>query len=490
MGAGVAAQVALVLALVAGINALASRHPVPGLRGDWTADSRHTLQPRTEARLRAVQDPVDLVLLYTPISGRSAAQQAYLREIYQKTDLLIRQAAYVSPSITAESINVATQPDRAQAVLDRTGLKDQVVSGSLLLVHARGRNIQLPFPQLAQVDRASGQLRFQGEDALYKSVAEVTRREERMVTFVQGHGELDPVRQEEALALAVELNREAYRVGRVDLMRGEPIHPATSVLVVARPQKDLDREEIAAINEFHRRGGNLLLLIGARTPATRLAHYLRTQFKLELGAENEVLFDPRAAVRRFPDWMLLDRNFNPDHPVTRPLARAEQKMSVVFPRVRPIKLAAPRVCDYLVSSNPGAWPDKYKPGNYVQTLDDDEKVPGFEKQPFPVVVAVDPKRSGQDTSGEASGRMVLFGSGECASSQFLTSFPANAALLLNAIHWLSGKELGETIAPVATRDPRLAMTSRADRWLFWTVVILPSAIMVILGLLVFWLRRG
>ena len=65
--------------------------------------------------------------------------------------------------ITVESINPATNPDRARAALERTGLESAAALGSFLLVHARGRNLQLSFPQLGALDPHSGMIRYRGE---------------------------------------------------------------------------------------------------------------------------------------------------------------------------------------------------------------------------------------------------------------------------------------------------------------------------------------
>jgi hypothetical protein len=489
-GLRVLLQIGLMFALIAGINLLAANNPVPGLRGDWTRDSRNTLHPDTAALLEGVQDPVELVLFHMPITSSRARGRAFYQEVFLKTDLLIREAGFLSRRISVETINPVTNPDRAQAAIARTGLQETAASGNFLLVHARGRNIVLAFEELASLDRESKQIRYHGEDALYKAVAEVTRREERMVTFTQGHGELDPRVPEQGLALTQLLDREAYRIGRVDLAKGESIQPATTVLVIARPALDLSPEALAAVDEFHRKGGNMLLLIGARTPAERLRHYLETQFRLALGPANEMLYDPKGAVKPAPNYMIVDRNFSPEHPITRPLARSEQKVAVILPQVRPLMLKEPNVCDYLLTSNPGSWPDKDKPGNIPRTLDEDEKVPNYEHEAFPMAVAVDPRNPAQRGAGENSGRMVLVCSGECARSQFIEQRFGNAAFLLNAVHWLSGKDAGERIAPLALRETKLSMTEKDDRVLFWTVVVLPTVVMLGLGILVFLLRRG
>ena len=491
IGLGVTVQILLALALVVGLNLLASRNPVPGLRGDWTLDGRNTLHPDTAAVLKGLKDPVELVLFYSPLASQASGQRAYHQEVFHKTDLLIREAGYLSKRILVETVNPATNPDRARAALRRTGLEKGTATGSFLLVHARGRNIQLTFRQLAAVDSNTGQLRYGGEDALYRAVNEVTRHEERMVTFVQGRGEVDPTIKEQGLTFANLLIREAYRVGRFDITREEESIPSgTTVLVLARPLLDYSEVEIEKIREEHSLGRGLLIFINARTPAENLRRFLRTQFKMDLADRSQILHDPKGAMRKFPDWIMMDKNFSPDHPVSRPLARAEQKVAVILPNVRPLVLKAPGVCDFLLMAHFGAWPDVLKKGNTARHLDEDEKVFDFEKQRFPLVVAVDPRKPGQQGAGENSGRVVLFCSGDMASSQILDLPTANRALLINAVHWVSGKDSGRIIPPVSVRHARLILTGKEDRMLFWTVVVLPSAIMGVLGLLVFLLRRG
>jgi len=491
IAARVAIQILLTLTLVMGLNLLASRNPMPALRGDWTLDSRNTLHPDTAALCKGVKDPVDLVLFHTPLSSRLPGHRAYNQEVFHKTNLLTREAGTLSRFLRVESINPATNPDRARAILLATGLKEGAAVGSFLLIHSRSRNIQLTFRQLAAVDPKTGQLRYMGEDALYRALNEVTRREERMVTFVQGHGELDPTVQEEALAFTQLLTREAYRIGKFDITKeGESIPAATSVLVLARPLKEYTESETEKIREEHRNGRNLLLLIGARTPAENLRLFLRTQFQLDLADRSQILHDPRGAMRMQPEWIRMDTHFNPEHPITRPLARAEQKVAVVLPRVRPLVLKAPNVCDYLIHSHPGSWPDKLKPGNYARHLDEDEKVFDFDKQGFPLAVSVDPRKPYQQSTGVTSGRVVLICSGEIASTNQLVKNPANSALLINSVHWLSGKDASRVIPPVVVRNARLALSEKEDRILFWIVVVLPSLVMVLLGFLVFLLRRG
>ena len=490
-GLGVALQVLLAISLVAGINVLASRNPMPGLRGDWTQDSRNTLHPDSAAMFESLTDNVELILFYSPLSAQYAAPRAQVEDVFLKTDLMIREASYLSPRVRVESLNPATNPDRAAAALQRTSFDERQAVGNFLLVNARGRTIKLSFSQLAVVDRKTGLLAYGGEDAIYRAVVEVTRREERMVTFAQGAGELDPVREQEALVFASLLDREAYRIGRVNLAKGESIRPETNVLVLARPLQDYDERTISRIGEYHRKGGNLLLMIGAGTPAENIRRYLRSAFQLEIGGDDEVLYDPGSMVRQYPDWILLDKNFGTGHSITRPLANAEQKIQLLLPRVRPLRLKAPNVCDYLLTSNPGAWPDRRKPGNYARQMDEDEKVPGADIEGFPIAVAVNPARGGeQDTTGTGAGRVVLVCSGEICTSQLLSGRTANGPFLVNAVHWLAGKDASERIAPVAVDHPRLALSAKDDRLLFWLVAVLPAAVMMILGFLVFFTRRG
>lgn len=485
-----ATQVALALALVAGVNWLASRNPVPGLRGDWTRESVNTLHPDSAAVFESVTDPVELALFYAPIRGGDANQQAVVAAIARKADVLLQQASYLSPRIQAEAVDPVTNPDRASAVVRRTGLDPNEAIGNFVLVNARGRNVKIPFTQLASLDSQTGQLRFHGEDVLYKAVVEVTRPEERMVTFTQGFGELSPTRSDEGLQFSTLLDREAYRIGRVDVARGEAIRPETTVLALVRPLKDYDERTLARIGEYHREGGNLLVMVNAETPASNLRRFLDTQFQIDIRADNETLHDPRAAMRQFPDWMLVDANFS-QHPISAPLAAADQKAQVILPRVRPITLLAPNVCDYLLTSNTGAWTDVRKPGHYPARKDEGEVLPGSDKQGFPLALAIDPKKSTHAPGAKpTAGRVVVFASGDMATSALLGTQTANAALLVNAIHWLAGKETEERIKPIAVRRPNLVLAADDDRLLFWLVVVLPGAAMLVLGALVFATRRG
>lgn len=482
-------QIVLAIGLACGLNVLASRNPVPGLRGDWTGDSRNTLHPDSVKMFESVTDDVEMILFYSPLAARYRAPREQIENVFRKTDLMIREASYLSPRVRVETINPATNPDRAAAAIQRTGFDERQAVGNFLLVNARGRTIKLAFSQLAVVDSQTGQLTYGGEDAIYKAVLEVTRREERMVTFALGNGELDPVREQEALVLASLLDREAYRIGRVNLAKGEPIRPETTVLVIARPLSDYDERTLGQVREYQRKGGNVLLMIGAGTPADNLRSWLRADFQLEIGDDDAVLYDPKAMVRQYPDWILLDENFSTAHSVTRPLANAEQKVQLLLPSVRPLTLKAPNVCDYLLTSNPGAWPDKRKAGNYARRLDPDEKVAGADTQGFPIAVAVEPAR-GQGLTGTDSGRVILVMSGEAATSQVLSGRTANGPFFVNAVHWLSGKDASERISPVVVERPRLVLSPSEDRTLFWLTVVLPAAVMTVLGLLVFFVRRG
>jgi hypothetical protein len=99
------------------------------------------------------------------------------------------------------------------------------------------------------------------EETLVAAVLQVTRQQRKTLAWVTGHGEGDPGSNERNRGYATArtfLEQEYYEVLPVSLLDDE-VPVGTAALLVIGPQKDFLPEELAALDRYLQRPGNVLL---------------------------------------------------------------------------------------------------------------------------------------------------------------------------------------------------------------------------------------
>lgn len=429
---------ALVVALALLAGHLARQH-----RAQWdlTLAARHTLSQASLDTLRGLKGPVSVTAYATQQDPRLGDLRGMIRDFlapYQraKADFSLR---FVDP---------VEQPKAAQAAGIQT-------NGEMVVEHG-GR---------------SEHLTVLSEEALTNLLVRLSREGERLVMYLEGHGErkLDGIANHDLGEFGRQLRNRGLRTLSLNLAVAPEVPANASLLVISTPRVELLEGEVAKLLAWVERGGNLLWLLDPE-PLRGLQPLAE---KLGLTLTPGTVVDPAAEELNLPPTWALGSAYG-SHPAVRGFT-----LLTVFPHSRQIEMEedpgwsiAP-----LVEAAPRGW---------VETGPVDGR-PDFDKKrdtAGPVTIAAAMTRNHRDRDQ----RVVVVGNGAFLSNAYLGN-GGNLDLGVNLFNWLAGDERLITIQPQPTPDRSLALTRNAAFAIaFGLLVALPVAFAAAGGW-VWWRRR-
>lgn len=472
-------QALLALTLAIGLNFVATQ---PGLRwrADLTEDRRHSLAGESSA-------------LLAEIGGRAPAGD----EAWATLALVELPPDTVDPAAARRLerlVEAIERESRGWLRVTRPGAGSGPALGELAARHG-------PLPQDAAVVAACGtRLRTIGvgelggraesgtlEEALLSALVEVTDDRPLIAYVARGHGELSPDDTSPSRGMS-QLARQ-LRLANVELrplLLTGPVPRDAGLVIVAGPVAAFSPAEAEVLRSYlHDRNGRALLLLDAGR-----------EHGLEPVLESWGVFSPEAEVRepdasrRLPDGDIAVRNLDPKlHPVARVLADLD--LPVVAGRLRPVQFDIGSAPD----STLAVWQMAYTSAEAWGESDPRREPARFDPSrdfPGPLCVAVAAERRaglGDGSGGIPAGRLVVIGTSELATNARL-SRGGNRALLMQAVHWLGGRERRAAVPPRPLE--RFALTAAASQMgtLAWRLA-LPCLAVAAVGLAVSaWRRRN
>lgn len=195
---------------------------------DWTAGNRNSLSAPTQALLRTLDKPLKFIA-YIPDDPGLQAQIKKLVAKYQR----------VKADTSVEFVNPDLDPARAK--------QDGIDYAGQLAIHLGER---------------SEVIEAVTEPVIMNAVQRMSRNGERLVVFLEGHGERQPLATESTgmSQLMDELQRKGFKVQPHNLVRAQGIPQNASFAVIASPQQDLLSGEVDVLKKYVEQGGNLLWL--------------------------------------------------------------------------------------------------------------------------------------------------------------------------------------------------------------------------------------
>ena len=455
-GAAVAGAL-LVLGILVLANVLNVRH---NGRIDLTENQLYSLSDQSLKVIESLEGEIEIIGFFGGDAGRLRFED------------LVKQ--YRSPRVAYRVVDPERQPGvAAQYGVSREG-QIVVVSGE----------------EQVQVDDLS-------EQKITDAIIKITRDEEKVIYFLQGHGERDITDgAAEGFSLArQEVENQNYRVESYNLAQQNQLPEDATVMVSAGPRVGFLSTEISLLKTFLAEGGKLLLLVDPQTELD-LGDFLA---EYGLGLANQVVIDASlrgqllgAAAPVVADYA--------DHPMTRELRGA----NTFFPGSQNLTLSDSPL-DYrtteLLSTSAASWAEADFEGEEV-TFDPDSDTEG----PLPLAAAAtrildsieesedestpqEPVRQddGSDSTRVRESRLVLFGDSDFASNAYFNEI-ANGDLFLMAVGWLAEET---DLLAIRSKDPqnrRINVTLGQSRMIFWASVVLLPLATLILGAAV-WVRR-
>jgi ABC-type uncharacterized transport system involved in gliding motility auxiliary subunit len=432
-GLNTALMVLLLVGIIGFVEAVSYRH---NARLDLTENKRHSLSPQTIQLLRGLQADVNAVAFF-----RSDQPGKRLAE-----DLFKQYARYAGGKFAWRVVD----PDREPGLARRYGVESY---GTVVL----------------ETKERSEKVTDAEEEKLTNGLVKLTRQGKRVVYVVQGHGEHELTNTDRPgfSEAKTAMERANYEVKPLVLARAAQIPDDAAVVVLAGPRTDLLVPELAALDNYLKRNGKLLVMtdpvILAASPVDPLKAFLQ-QYGFNVG--NDLIIELNPIGRLFgigPEVPIIQQYES--HPITRDMAG----ISTLFPLTRSVEAAKPAPAGMniqpLARTSPESWAETSRAELQQGQVKPDA---GEARGPLPVAAVA--------TKDKA--RIVVYGTSSFAANQFI-NLQGNRDFFLNTVSWLAEEEDQISIRPRETRSAPVFLTSQQAQAVFLLpVVVLPGIVLV------------
>lgn len=471
------------IAILGALGFLATRYHH---RFDLSEAGIHTLSDQSKKVLENLDSDVDVLALVGP------GQQDAVHELLDKY-------AYESDRFHVEYAD----PNERPGLLQKYDITpDELGQGGLVRVAIGGDDVKV-------TDIT--------EENVTNAMVKLTRTGEKVVYFLQGHGEMpiegDAANGREGYArAATALRNENYRVEPLLLASTGKVPADADVVILAGPSRPLFDNELDALERYMARGGSVMALVDPRV-RDNLVDRIKS-WGVTLG--DDLVIDRALALFGRAATPMAGR-YAADHPITSAL-RDPRNDPTMFHEVRSVqpddaggKAGAKGKGRFteIVFTGEASWAERD-----LAKLDSESTAsmdPGDLPGPVPIAVAgtptlppavladADGTASGDDDAGASAGdekgkgsaepRLVVVGDADFASNEFLDA-GRNRDLFLNATNWLIGDVEAISIRPKHSRASRFQLTAAQFRTIRTaSLFVLPEAIAV-LGVFTWWTRRN
>ncbi|BAU47074.1 ABC transporter [Sulfurifustis variabilis] len=407
-------------------------------RFDLTQNGMHSLSEASRAALDGLPGEIRA----TAYVDRTGEARRFVREA-------IRQYQAHKSDFTLEFVDSDVEPDRVREA--------GVLPGGELFLGYKDATERIPLGSL-------------NEETLTNALTRLGRSGERWIVFLAGHGERSPDREAnfDVSSWAAELKKRGLKTRTLTLGENPQIPENTTVLVVADPQTQLLPGEVKQIEEYVKRGGNLLWLAdpGPLHGLERVAEALGVE--LQPG----VLVDPlSAAVTGDAGAIVVSRYTG--HPVVKNFP-----LSTFFVQSSGIAVRPPGEWQshVLFDTRETAWSETGALKGEVR-FDKGRDIPG----PLNLAVALTREVEGREQ------RVVIVGDGDFLSNSIIAN-GGNLELGMSVANWLSRDDAYVNI-PVRTARDRTLSLSRTARIVMGGGFLFVLPIALLGGGLAMWWRR-
>jgi ABC-type uncharacterized transport system involved in gliding motility auxiliary subunit len=428
-----------VVLLVAATGLLAHLAREYRIEHDLTQTHRNTLSAATLDVLKRLEGPVSITAYALPRDARG-------EHVHRRIEEFLRPYQRAKPDLTVTLIDPREDPRAAAEA-----------------------GVRAPIELLVTYQRRTERLAEFNEQALANALLRLARGSERLVLWLDGHGErkLNGPANHDLGEFGRQLELKGFRVSALNLALAQEVPANAALLVVSSPQVPLLETEVQELRRYLARGGNLLWLIDAE-PLRGLGQIAEM---LGLVLTPGIVADPEAARYGASPALAVAAVYG-RHAVTDgfnlitvyPQARQIETIENEEWRARPLIEVAPRGC--------------VKTGKLEGPCDKSRDIPG------PITVATAFER----TVGDRQQRVVVVGNGHFLSNAFIGN-GGNRELGVNMVNWLAGDDRMIVIQPREASDGKVDIDQAALYLIaFGFLIALPLAFMVT-GFAIWWRRR-
>jgi ABC-type uncharacterized transport system involved in gliding motility auxiliary subunit len=467
----------VLLIIVVGLIAwLSERYEV---KTDWTVNNLHSLSKASKSLLDTMQEPIKITAYASKDNNlRNDIQDIVERYQWHKKDISLH---FVDPfTVPGEVRERGVQADGE------------------LIIDYQGRSEHLRQSPLSEQDLTS-------------ALQRVARTDNRLIVFLEGHGErsVNNGTDYDLDQWALALKNIGFKVESLNLGEGTGIPDNTNVLVIATPQNKLFPGEVSMIIEYleHKRGNILWLL----DPSVSLAGLEPLAKIAGLTVQPGMIVDPTSQLfGNSPAVVSITTSGYHPHPITLGL----ENQLTLFPQASGLLVVPPKdenwLEDPLLTTNPQAWSETGESEGIVQ-YDEGVDINGPLNIAYALVREEDhnhnhkkeseTEKSETDTS-EADAedledtddldnkeqRMIIFGESDFLSNAYI-GYGANMELGDKMMNWLAEDDDFIDIPSKTAVDLSLDLSPNEQIFLGSLFLFLLPIFLVGIGIMVFLLRR-
>lgn len=428
---------------------------------DWTQGNRNSLSAPMQTLLKRLDKPLAFIA-YIPDDPALQSQLNKLVAKYQR----------VKADTTITFVNPDLDPVRAK--------QDGIQYAGQLAIHLGERT--------EVVDSTA-------EQTILHALQRMSRDGERLVVFLEGHGERQPLaRESTGMSTLVEtLQRRGFRIQPHNLVRTQAIPQNASFVVIAAPQRRWLPGEVAVIKQYVEQGGNLLWL---QDPGG-LQGLNTLEALLGLQIHDGTVIDANKALQT-----LLGINHPAVIPVVdygkSPIVRKLGGVQTLFPFATMVARdpqisakddALPWQVDEFLNTLPTSWLETsgILEGNVVFDEASNDK-PG----PLPIGVSLVRALESKDTTvtehKRNEQRVVVIGDSDFMLNSFI-GYGANLDLAMQVFNWLSSDDQLLDVPVIRASDIRLELSDTAGYVIgLFFLLVLPLGL-IVSGTWIWWRRR-
>lgn len=417
-------------------------------QADWTGGSRNTISEDSRRLLENMADGISIT--------------AYAREdtlIRKQIQTVVSRYQRFKPDITLEFVNPDTAPERV-----------------------RSQGITLDGEVIVSYQGRSENIKQLNEQQLTNALLRISRKDDRWIVFLSGHGERDPDGEanHDLGTFGEALERKGLKVQTLNLAE-TPIPDNTHLLVIASPRVRLLPGEVAMLIDYVDQGGNLLWLgePGSRSGLEPLAEQLGVEFL------PGVVVDTNSRLFGIDNPSFVVVTAYPNHEATR-----EMVTVTVFPEAAALDMPGNDNWQPtpLLTTIPGSWNETDILEGEIQFDEDSDERAG----PLDIGVAITriPVSEAADETADAVSheqRIMVTGDGDFLSNTYLGN-AGNLDLGLNMFHWLSHDDTLIDIRVKTAPDTSLEL-DRTAQLVIGLGALLGLPILLLSTGVIIWFRR-
>ncbi len=441
----------LVIGILVLLNFLNFRHHK---RIDLSANKQYELSDQTQKVLKNLKQPIRIFGFYQDETGAGQFQS------------LMKEYRYVSPKVETKVVDPQKDPGSVQQYHVQRNGQVVVVNG----------------PKTEIIDQAD-------EEKVTNAIIKITRKGEKTVYFLTGHGEkgINDTGPKGFSGVKDAITKQNYQVKEYNLAQENKVPDDASVIVSAGPKVDFFPNEVELLKKYMAGGGKFLLLADPQTQFKE-QDFLATY---GLSLSGKVIIDA-SGIGQFLNLgpaVPLVADYG-DHPITKELGNV---MSF-FPtaqNVKQVSSSAGYQTTRLFSTSRQSWAESKLEGGGGEVSfneGEDERGPLDLGAVATKSVAGPPASGGAEKQPNKESRMVVIGDSDFASNGYARA-ASNLDVMLNSVSWLAEDTDLIAVRPKEAENRMVNLSFQQSKLIFWgTVILLPLATLFA-GIGVWWRRR-